>query len=153
MMPGLDGVQLCQKVRADPKTEPIYVILLSSRDTKASIIEGLEAGADDYLAKPFDRDELQARIRVGVRTIELRQRLAERIRQHEEALSQINLLQGILPICSYCKKVRDDQNYWQQVESYVSTHSEARFSHSICPDCYESVVIPELAQLQRQGQR
>ena len=79
---------LLRNARANPATESTYVILLSSRSTKANIIEGLDAGADDYLAKPFDHEELQARIRVGIRTIELRQRLADRIKQHEEALSQ-----------------------------------------------------------------
>ena len=110
---------------------------------------GLDAGADDYLAKPFDRNELRARVQVGVRVVELQRHLAEHIKELETALSQVKQLQGILPICSYCKKIRDDQNYWQRVESYISDHSEAEFSHSICPSCYEDVVKPELEMHKR----
>ena len=59
-------------------------------------------------------------------------------------MASVKLLSGLLAICSYCKKVRDDNNYWQQVEAYVGQHSEAEFSHSICPGCYETIVKPEL---------
>jgi sigma-B regulation protein RsbU (phosphoserine phosphatase) len=84
-----------------------------------------------------------------MRIIELQHSLADRVKALEEALARVKQLQGLLPICSYCKKIRDDQNYWQQVENYISKHSEAQFSHSICPDCYESLVRPELDQLRR----
>jgi hypothetical protein len=72
--------------------------------------------------------------------VELQHSLAERVRELEEALAHIKRLQGILPICSYCKKVRNDQNYWQQVEGYIAEHSDARFSHSICPECLPRVM-------------
>ena len=96
------------------------------------------------MAKPFDHRELRARLQVGVRMLELQTSLAERVRQLEDALARVKRLQGLLPICSYCKRVRNDQNYWQQVEAYITERSEAAFSHGICPDCYENVVRPEL---------
>ena len=147
MMPGADGVEVCRGVRQRQGTTPIYIILLTAKSSKEDVVKGLEAGANDYIIKPFDLQELRARIQVGATVVELQQRLAERVIELEEALAQVKRLQGIVPICSYCKHVRNDQNYWQQVESYVSAHSEARFSHSVCPACYEAVVKPQLADL------
>ncbi|HET6962570.1 MAG TPA: hypothetical protein VFJ27_08735, partial [Terriglobia bacterium] len=88
--------------------------------------------------------ELKARLQVGFRLLSLQRALAARVFDLEEALAQVKLLQGLLPICSYCKNIRDDNHYWQQIESYVSAHSETQFSHSTCPTCYEKVVKPEL---------
>ncbi len=145
MMPGMDGVELCRQARQKGGIlASLYIILLTAKGTKEDIVSGLDSGADDYLTKPFDRNELRARVRVGTRVVELQSTLTNRLQELEDALSQVNQLQGILPICSYCKNVRDDQNYWQRVESYISDHSEARFSHSICPDCYETTVKPQL---------
>jgi len=147
MMPGLDGVDVCRNARARQGAEPTYIILLTAKGNKADIVDGLQAGADDYVVKPFDRDELRARVQAGVRIVELQTALAERVRQLEDAVARVKTLQGLLPICSYCKRVRNDGDYWQQVESYVSDHSDARFSHGICPDCYENVVRPQLKTL------
>lgn len=137
MMPVLDGPQICRQVRALDRLVPAYIILLTAKGTKEDIVNGLEEGADDFMIKPFDRDELKSRIRVGARMVELQQKLAARVRDLTDALTQVRHLQGLLPICSYCKRIRDDQNYWQQVESYLSKHSEVRFSHGICPECYD----------------
>jgi len=147
MMPGLDGVEVCQRIRQMGSPTPPYILLLTAKVNKADIVLGLNAGADDYITKPFDRYELHARIHVGARVVQLRKRLAERVKELEDAFAQIKQLQGILPICSYCKNIRDDRNYWQRVENYISEHSEAKFSHSICPDCYESVVQSQLARV------
>ena len=144
MMPGMDGVDVCRNLRSTMPTKPVYIILLTAKAEKNNIVEGLEAGANDYVIKPFAREELRARVAVGARVIDLQNDLALRVKEAQDALSQVKQLQGILPICSHCKMVRDDSNYWQQVESYVSAHSEAQFSHSICPDCYEKVVKPEI---------
>jgi phosphoserine phosphatase RsbU/P len=153
MMPGMDGIEVCRRVRSAPTATPPYLILLTAKGRREDIVIGLQAGANDYVTKPFDREELHARMQVGLRMVELQQSLADRVKALEEALTRVKQLQGLLPICSYCKKIRDDQNYWQQVESYISEHSEAQFSHSICPDCYERRVKPELDQLRRlQGQ-
>jgi CheY-like chemotaxis protein len=121
MMPGLSGIDLCQRIRAAALKSPLYVILLTAKSSPRDLVAGLDAGADDYLTKPFDPDELRARIHVGQRTLDY--------------IKNIKRLTGLLPICSYCKCVRSDQNYWEQVESYVSEHSDLLFSHGICPTC------------------
>jgi CheY-like chemotaxis protein len=152
MMPGMDGPEVCRRVRQLNSSTPAYLILLTARGRKEDIVAGLEAGANDYLTKPFDREELRARVGVGSQVVGLQASLAGRVSELEEALSLVKQLQGILPICSYCKKIRDDQNYWQRVESYISEHSEVRFSHGICPGCYESVVQSEVGRV-REKQR
>jgi CheY-like chemotaxis protein len=144
MMPGIQGVEICRRVRAQESSTPPYLILLTANTQRASLIEGLEAGADDYIGKPFDHDELRARLIVAMRVVELRRKLADRVRELEDAIGHVKQLHGLLPICAYCKKVRDDKNYWQQVEQYVSAHSDVRFSHGICPQCYEQVLVPQL---------
>jgi phosphoserine phosphatase RsbU/P len=126
MMPQIDGVDLCRRVRATSLPSPVYLILLTARNSRADLVAGLEAGADDYLTKPFDPDELRARIHVGRRTLAL--------------IANIKRLTGLLPICSYCKRIRSDHNYWEQVESYISEHTDALFTHGICPSCMLKVV-------------
>jgi phosphoserine phosphatase RsbU/P len=121
MMPGLDGIELCRRVRTTVLRSPVYLILLTSRTSRQDLVAGLEAGADDYLGKPFDPDELRARIHVGQRTLRL--------------IANIKRLTGLLPICSYCKRIRTDTDYWEQVESYITDHTDALFSHGICPVC------------------
>jgi len=126
MMPGMDGIELCRRIRAAPPRSPVYVILLTARTSRQDLVAGLEAGADDYLTKPFDPDELRARIHVGQRTLGL--------------IANIKRLTGLLPICSYCKSIRSDHDYWEQVESYISDHTDAQFSHGICPTCLEKAM-------------
>ena len=99
------------------------------------------------MTKPFDKTELLARVGIGTQMVQLQQKLTEHVQELKEALISVKQLSGLLPICSYCKKIRDDQNYWQQVEAYVGKHTEARFSHSICPQCYEDIVKPEMIQM------
>jgi CheY-like chemotaxis protein len=122
--------------------------MLTAKNEKEDVVAGLCAGADDYITKPFNRQELHARIKVGIRIADLQKSVADRVVELELALSRVKQLQGLLPICSYCKKVRDDQNYWQQVDSYISKHSEVAFSHGICPDCYDHLVEPQLQKLE-----
>jgi phosphoserine phosphatase RsbU/P len=145
MMPGVDGLEICRRVRKVSGAITPYIILLTAKHGVSEIVDGIEAGADDYLTKPYNRDELRARVQVGVRIVELQTRLAGRVRELEGALEHVKQLQGILPICSYCKKIRGDQDYWQTVESYIADHSEAEFSHGICPNCYETTVMDQLA--------
>jgi DNA-binding response OmpR family regulator len=153
MMPSMDGVEICRKAREIPQTHSTYIILLTARGGRGDVVKGLEAGADDYIVKPYDLSELRARMQVGVRLVELQHTLANRVRELEEALARVKQLNGLLPICSYCKKIRDDRNYWQQVEGYISKHSEAQFSHGICPDCYEKIIGPELEKLPPDAKR
>jgi DNA-binding response OmpR family regulator len=147
MMPTMSGLEVCQKVRAHPGAKNTHLILLTAKNSRKDVVVGLNAGANDYITKPFDVEELHARLSVGERIVELQNSLAERVRELEAALKLVKQLQGLLPICLYCKKIRNDKNYWQQVESYISEHAEVRFSHGICPECYEKVVKPALAKL------
>ena len=134
MMPRLDGLELCRRIRARMGAEYVYFILLTgnsaSDDNQRT---AAEAGVDDFLTKPLDPQEMWMRLRV-----------AERILRYATQVSQ---LETFLPICSYCKKIRDDKNYWQQIESYINKRTGTDFSHSVCPDCYQKVIVPELEKL------
>jgi phosphoserine phosphatase RsbU/P len=133
-MPEMDGLALCRQMRARVKSEYVYFILLTSREADIeNQREAIEAGVDDFLVKPLDLQELWMRLRV-----------AERILRYA---TQVQQLEAFLPICSYCKKVRDDKNYWQQIEGYINARTGSEFSHSVCPDCYTRVIVPELAAL------
>jgi DNA-binding response OmpR family regulator len=140
MMPGLDGIEICRKVRSTPGFELMYIILLTSRTEKEDLAMGFIAGANDYITKPFHPVELESRVRVGERMVKLQSSLAVRIKELEVALGEVKRLQGLLPICSYCKKVRNETNYWQQVESYLSSHTEVQLTHGVCPDCYDRIM-------------
>jgi len=147
MMPGMDGAEVCRRVRSQGADRLLYIILLTAKARKQDIVQGLTAGADDYIIKPFDRAELKARISTGERILRLQAELAARVKELELALANVKLLQGLLPICCYCKKIRNDQNYWQQVDTYIADHSEAQFTHGICPECREKIVRPELERV------
>jgi len=139
MMPGMDGPDVCRRVRAELPLANMYLLLVTARESRGDVIAGLDAGADDYIIKPFDPDELRARVAVGARVLGLQQKLAERVAELQAALSNVKQLRGLLPICSYCKRIRGDDQYWQQVEGYIAQHSDAQFSHGICPTCYATV--------------
>ena len=136
VMPGVQGVEICRRLHAQGSPTPPYLILLTANTGQANVVEGLEAGADDFMEKPFEHEELRARLIVAMRVVDLRRKLAERVRELEMAITRVKQLHGLLPICSYCKKIRDDKNYWQRVEEYVSAHTDAQFSHGVCPQCY-----------------
>jgi len=139
LMPGVDGLDFCRQVRKRPQTEYTYFILLTANvQGKESYLEAMQAGIDDFLAKPLDRDQIWMRLRV-----------AERILKYTTQISQ---LESMLPICSYCKKVRDDNNYWQQVETYITRRTGANFSHSVCPNCYDTVIKPQLEEMEQEDQ-
>ena len=141
MMPELDGTEVCRRLRTSAVSSQVYVLLLTGRQERADLVAGLDAGADDYLTKPFDPEELRARVQVGVRVLTLQQTLADQVTELQDALSRVKQLQGLLPICSYCKRIRNDENYWEQLESYLAIHSEAQFSHGICPTCFAAVQV------------
>ncbi|MCD4829336.1 MAG: response regulator [Candidatus Cloacimonetes bacterium] len=148
LMPVMDGLEFVRRVQARQAQQlkdgaqqgtvyKPYIIMLTIKGEKKDIIAGLGAGADDYLTKPFDPGELWARVEVGRRMVVMQERLASQVQKLYKAFDHIKTLQGILPICSFCKKIRNDDGYWSQVEEYVSSHSEAAFSHSVCPDCMD----------------
>jgi DNA-binding response OmpR family regulator len=126
VMPGVNGLELCRRIRAANRPKYTYIILLTSVGGTSGYLVGMRAGADDFINKPFDEDQLAARLVVAERILNLQ--------------SQVNQLSGLLPICCVCKKVRDDQNYWQQVESYISKRTGAQFSHGYCPDCFKKTL-------------
>ena len=152
MMPELDGFEVCRKVRQASSAIPPYLILLTAMSTKDDVVRGIQSGANDYLTKPFHREELKVRVEVGVQMLELQRVLAARVTELEAALSQVKQLQGLLPICSYCKKVRDDQNYWQRVDTYLSDRIDVQFSHGICPECLDRVTSEAKARTQELAQ-
>jgi DNA-binding response OmpR family regulator len=140
-MPGANGLALCEEIRRLPHGDKVYIILVTSNSDKRDIVTGLNSGADDYVVKPFEWDELQARVRIGARTARLQGLLTDRVFELEEALVRVRRLSGLLPICSYCKSIRSDQNYWQAVESYLVEHTQATFTHGICPPCFDKVKL------------
>ena len=152
MMPGMDGPDVCRRVRQELPLANMYLLLVTARESRGDMVAGLDAGADDYIVKPFDPEELRARVAVGVRVLGLQQKLGERVAELQVALSNVKQLHGLLPICSYCKRIRGDDQYWQQVEGYIAEHSEAQFSHGICPACY-ATVSAELDEISRNKAR
>jgi sigma-B regulation protein RsbU (phosphoserine phosphatase) len=138
-MPGLDGLEVCRRARRLPAMIPVYLLLLTSRKNATDIRAGFEAGADDYLTKPFDPEELSARVAVGQRILQLQDSLSRQVTELEGAMANIRRLQGLLPICSWCKRIRNDHDYWEILEKYLSEHSEATFTHGVCPECSQKV--------------
>lgn len=130
MMPKVDGLDLCRMIRSHVQEKYAYVIFLTALAGKKYYFEGMEAGADDFLNKPVDMDELTARLRVAERILALH--------------TEVKQLEGLLPICSYCKKIRDDKNTWQPIERYIGKRTEATFSHGACPTCIETIVKPDM---------
>lgn len=148
MMPGMDGPEVCRRVRAEDGA-PRYLILVTARNSQSDVVEGLKAGADDYVHKPFHPAELQARLHNGVRLMELQQSLAQRVLELEKALADNQRLRKLVPICSYCKRIRSDQDYWTQLEQYLGENLDVKFSHGICPSCYDEVFEKELGSLEK----
>jgi DNA-binding response OmpR family regulator len=135
MMPGMDGVEICRRLRDESLPHPLHLILLTSRNQTKDVVAGLDSGADDYITKPFDRAELLARIRSGQRVLNLESSLSTRMGELHQAQAQLKQLQGLLPICMCCKKIRDDDDTWHRIETYIQEHSGASFSHSVCDEC------------------
>ncbi len=145
IMPVMEGIDVVRRVRdsLSGSNRYVYVILLTHKGSQEDIVAGLAAGADDYVVKPFDHNELKVRIRSGQRIVELQCALASANADLRNALMQVKRLSGFLPLCSSCKRIRDANGEWQQIESYISNHSEAHFSHGVCPDCAKKL-YPDL---------
>lgn len=130
MMPHMDGLELCRQIRDARHDRYTYFVLLTARSGKESYLAAMDAGIDDFITKPVDGDELKARLRVAERILGLRQRM--------------DALEGLLPICGYCKRIRDDRQEWGSLEGYIEQRSRAEFSHGVCPSCYEKYLAPHL---------
>ena len=134
-MPGLDGVEACRRIKAVERFCDTPIIMVTAMAEAGFLEAAFAAGATDYVAKPINRVELLARMRSAVRLKREMDRRKAREQELEQALREVKNLRGLLPICGQCKKIRDDQGQWQAVESYIKAHSEADFSHGICPEC------------------
>ena len=143
MMPGMDGLEICRRVRRRSVGRPCYIIMLTGRRDTDDVVQGLQAGADDYILKPFHREEFRARVRNGERLISLQEALTSRVEELEAAIERVTQLQRLIPICSYCRKIRTDENYWLELEKYLAQHSAVRFSHGICPSCFEDLEVED----------
>lgn len=140
MMPDINGFEVCKIIKSSERFTDIPVIFLTALDSQDAQQQGLELGGIDYLTKPVSYPLLKLRVR---NHLELKRRndlIKEQRDSLEAALARVRQLEGVIPICSYCKKIRDDRNSWQQLEIYISSHSEARFSHGICPHCVEEQI-------------
>jgi phosphoserine phosphatase RsbU/P len=136
-MPEMDGLTLCRKIRELHRPQYTYIILITALKGKTNYLEAMKAGVDDFISKPYDPDELKARVMVAERIL--------RLQEH------VQRLEGILPTCMYCKNIRD-QDVWVGIEQYITQHSEAMFSHGICPSCYSQIVEPELRRTRSTGE-
>lgn len=130
LMPELDGLELCRRIRQAGGEYTYFILLSNLASTGTNLDQAIAAGVDDFLSKPLNGQELRARLHVAARILAY----ATELRQ----------LQQIIPICGYCRKIRDDRNSWSQLEEYVSRHSGLSFSHGVCPDCYERVLVPQM---------
>jgi phosphoserine phosphatase RsbU/P len=148
-LPGVSGVEVLRRLRESSRLRTTYVILLTARADREDVLAGFAAGADDYITKPFDRAELEARVRAGVRVVELQEALAGRVRELEAALGRVRQLEGLMPICAWCRRVRQEQSVWKGIEAYVEAHTDMLFTHSICPDCRERFAQPAIEEARR----
>lgn len=143
MMPGIDGLEVRRQMRANEalaETPVIFVTAITGAEGEAA---GLELGAVDYLTKPVNLNLAKLRIRNQLELKRQRDEIAERnallaarTAELEEMLARVRRLEGIISICMYCKRIRSDVDEWQQLERYITEHSDAMFSHGMCPDCY-----------------
>jgi PleD family two-component response regulator len=134
-MPGMDGYEVCKQLKSEEKTRSIPVIFISALNELDDKVKAFSLGGVDYITKPFQAQEVLARVKTHLSLRSLQKSLEDKNTQLQKALDEIKILQGIIPICANCKKVRDDKGFWNQVETYISKHSEVEFSHGICPTC------------------
>lgn len=152
ILPDISGIDVCRRIRrTEFKVPPYIIIATASMNKKDNIIESLRAGSNDYVEKPFNAEELMARMKVAEKFISLQLDLHNRIIELEKAFGEISTLRRILPICMQCGKIRSDRESWEKMEEYISKHTNVKFSHGLCPECidqkYSSVLtVPPTAK-------
>ena len=145
MMPNMDGYEICRLLKESSITSEIPVIFITGKTDNDDIVMGFDSGAIDYITKPYNSTELIVRVRTHIKLKQSMDMQNKLISELQDALAKVKKLSGLLPICSGCKKIRDDNGYWNQVEEYVASHTEAEFSHGLCPDCLKRL-YPEYAE-------
>jgi response regulator RpfG family c-di-GMP phosphodiesterase len=143
MLPDMTGVEVCRQIKNDEELRRAFVILVSGvRVSSEYQADGLNVGADGYMIKDMTNREFLARVSSMVRIKRVEDALREKEKEQQkliselrEALAEIKTLKGLIPICASCKKIRDDEGYWNQLEAYLSKHTDAVFTHSLCPEC------------------
>ena len=145
MLPDMSGIEVCRQIKSDENLKDIFVILASGIQVSSELqADGLDIGADGYFIRPISNREFLARVQAGERikraedALRTKERQQQELISHlEEALAEIKTLEGFIPICASCKKIRDDEGYWNQIEAYISKRTDAVFTHGLCPDCVE----------------
>lgn len=133
MMPGLEGVEVCRRIRAEPGSHYTYVILVTGRVDESSFRQGMATGADDFITKPVDIGLLATRLRVAERILALQNEVVE--------------LKAILPVCIYCRRIRTDDEAWAKIERYLAQHADVELSENICRECYDRHLAAEIDSL------
>ena len=152
-MPEMDGFETAELMRGSERTKKVPIIFVTALSKEQKyIFQGYESGAIDYLLKPLEPEILRSKVKIFCELYRQKRVIEEQLNEIEEKneilqkqLDENKILKGFIPICANCKKIRDDKGYWDQVENYISKHSEAKFSHSICPECYEKL-YPEFKE-------
>jgi DNA-binding response OmpR family regulator len=153
MMPDMDGYQVCNELKSKKDTQDISIIFISAMDDIAEKVKAFSLGCVDYITKPFQEEEVLARVKTHLAMETLKKDLKEKnsfleievskrkqlILDLQEALDNVKTLSGMLPICSNCKKVRDDKGYWKRIDSYLQNNTDATVTHGICPECTEEL--------------
>ncbi|BHH85904.1 response regulator [Desulforhopalus sp. 52FAK] len=139
MMPNMDGFETCRKLKDDPATATIPIIFVTAKKETADIVQGFKAGGVDYISKPYRQEEVISRVRTHLQLRRLMENQERLIDELNQALKEVKTLKGILPICSYCKKIRDEEGHWHQMEKYIATRSDSEFSHGVCEECYAEI--------------
>jgi len=140
VMPGIDGFETCQRLKMNENTKAIPVIFMTALDDTKHVMRGFDVGGVDYIGKPLRLKEVLARVETHLWLRYIQTQLEAQNAQLQEALANVKTLKGLLPICANCKKIRDDQGYWNQIEAYIEEHSDALFTHGLCPECVKLLV-------------
>lgn len=150
MTPGIDGYEVCRQLKSSDQTHDIPIVFMSALHDTVNKVKAFEVGGVDYITKPFQIEEVLARVNTHLALRNLQKHLEEKNAQLEEALANVKTLRGLLPICANCKKIRDDHGYWKQIEVYIESHSDALFSHGLCPECANALYADQEWYQQRQ---